>query len=151
MTVGNLSEACERHESGPIEVVAALIRDRLGRVLLVRKRGTDTFMQPGGKREPGEDDLAALARELSEEIGCGIKPGSAVLLGTYEAAAAHEPGRIVRAAVYEVAVAGEVACKAEIAELMWVDPRSPGEVPLAALTRDAVLPLSLTRSAWRTR
>ena len=34
-----------------ISVVAALIRDNGGRVLLVRKRGTSAFMQPGGKRE----------------------------------------------------------------------------------------------------
>ena len=32
-----------------ISVVAALIRDGDGRVLLVRKRGTAAFMQPGGK------------------------------------------------------------------------------------------------------
>ena len=32
-----------------ISVVAALIRDEQGRVLLVRKRGTAAFMQPGGK------------------------------------------------------------------------------------------------------
>ena len=38
----------------PIRIVAALIRDEAGRVLLVRKRGTETFMQPGGKRDPGE-------------------------------------------------------------------------------------------------
>jgi 8-oxo-dGTP diphosphatase len=36
-----------------IEIVAALIRDGAGRVLLVRKRGTMAFMQPGGKRDSG--------------------------------------------------------------------------------------------------
>jgi 8-oxo-dGTP diphosphatase len=33
-----------------ISVVAALIRDEVGRVLLGRRRGT-AFMQPGGKRD----------------------------------------------------------------------------------------------------
>ena len=46
-----------------ISIVAALIRDEAGRVLLVRKRGTHAFMQPGGKRDPGEDDATALVRE----------------------------------------------------------------------------------------
>ena len=46
-----------------ISIVAALIRDADGRVLLVRKRGTSAFMQPGGKRDAGESDVAALARE----------------------------------------------------------------------------------------
>ncbi|HZP68639.1 MAG TPA: NUDIX domain-containing protein [Pseudolabrys sp.] len=59
-----------------ISVVAALIRDEQGRVLLVRKRGTAAFMQPGGKRDPGESELAALARELTEELGCRERAGS---------------------------------------------------------------------------
>jgi len=49
-----------------ISVVAALIRDPDGRVLLVRKRGTEAFMQPGGKRDIGESDVAALSREIAE-------------------------------------------------------------------------------------
>jgi 8-oxo-dGTP diphosphatase len=60
-------------DTGTIEIVAALIRDDAGRVLLVRKRGTSAFMQPGGKRDPGEDDVAALAREIDE--GAWLRPG----------------------------------------------------------------------------
>ena len=56
----------------PIEVVAALISNAAGRVLLVRKRGTAAFMQPGGKRDPGEDDVTALSREIAEELGCSV-------------------------------------------------------------------------------
>jgi hypothetical protein len=37
-----------------IEIVTALVHNQHGRVLLVRKRGTESFMQPGGKREPGQ-------------------------------------------------------------------------------------------------
>jgi 8-oxo-dGTP pyrophosphatase MutT (NUDIX family) len=55
-----------------ISVVAALIRDPDGRVLLVRKRGTEAFMQPGGKRDVGESDVDALSREIAEELGCGL-------------------------------------------------------------------------------
>jgi 8-oxo-dGTP diphosphatase len=47
-----------------ISVVAALIRDGDGRVLLVRKRGTAAFMQPGGKRDAGETDVAASRARL---------------------------------------------------------------------------------------
>ena len=58
--------------TGTIEIVAALIRDAAGRVLLVRKRGTTAFMQPGGKRDAGEDDITTLASEIEEELGCGL-------------------------------------------------------------------------------
>ncbi|MGP9650592.1 NUDIX domain-containing protein [Glutamicibacter sp. AOP38-B1-38] len=40
-----------------------------GQVLAVRKRGTATFMVPGGKPEPGESPLDAGVREVSEELG----------------------------------------------------------------------------------
>ena len=125
-----------------ISIVAALIRDPAGRVLLVRKRGTAAFMQPGGKRDAGEDDVAALAREIDEELGCRVLPGSARSLGVFDCAAANEPGRLVNAAVYSVDVAGDVVARAEIDELIWIDPASPPDIHLAPLTRDHVLPLA---------
>ena len=125
----------------PIEIVAAVIRDESGRTLLVRKQGTDVFMQPGGKREPGEDDLTALARELDEELGLTIVAGSARSLGTFRARAANESGREVVAAVYAVAVSGMAAARAEIAEILWFDPEDPPPVAVAPLTRDHILHL----------
>jgi 8-oxo-dGTP diphosphatase len=125
----------------PIHVVAALIRDDAGRVLLVRKRGTQAFMQPGGKRDPGEDDVTALARELDEELGCRAVPGTFAPLGTFRCQAANEKDRKVHAVVYAVQVTGSITARAEIDEITWIDPISPPDIPLAPLTRDHVLPL----------
>src|SRR6187455_3388178 len=97
-----------------ISVVAALIRDEEGRVLLVRKRGTAAFMQPGGKRDAGESDVAALAREVVEELGCCVDQRTARPLGSFTCAAAHEPGFLVDAAVYAVSIEGAVLPQAEI-------------------------------------
>src|SRR5256885_10957784 len=105
-----------------ISIVAALICDGSGRVLLVRKRGTQAFMQPGGKRDAGEDDATALARELDEELGCQVVPGSARPLGEFVAPSANEPGWTVHAAVYAVETIGAIAPRAEIEEIAWVDP-----------------------------
>jgi len=127
---------------GTIKIVAALIRDDAGRVLLVRKRGTSAFMQPGGKRDPGEDDIAALAREIDEELGCGLVRDSICSLGEFEAVSANEPGWRVRASLYGIDVTGDISPKAEIDEVLWINPASPPDIPLAPLTRDYVLPLA---------
>jgi 8-oxo-dGTP diphosphatase len=125
-----------------ISVVAALIRDDAGRVLLVRKRGTAAFMQPGGKRDAGESDVAALTREIVEELGCRVAENSARPLGVFDCQAANEPGFQVRAAVYAVDVEGAVTPQAEIDEMVWVDPRALPDLHFAPLTRDHVLPLA---------
>lgn len=125
----------------PIRIVAATVRDGSGRLLLVRKRGTQAFMLPGGKREPQEDDAATLARELHEELGCTVQPGSLRFLKTLSAPAANEPGHTVEAALYAAALVGIPSVSAEIAELRWIDLDPPPDLPLAPLARDRVLPL----------
>ena len=133
-------------DASTIKVVAALIRDDAGRVLLVRKRGTAMFMQPGGKRDVGEDDVAALSREIAEELGCVLVPASVRPLGEFDAVAANEPGFRVRANLYGVDVTGDIMPSQEIDEAIWVDPTAPPDIHLAPLTRDHVLPLASERA-----
>src|SRR5258707_9319946 len=132
-------------DTGTIKIVAALIRDDAGRVLLVRKRGTTAFMQPGGKRDPGEDDVAALSREIAEELGCRVVRASIRPLGEFDAVAANEPGFRGQASLYGIDVTGEIMPGREIDETIWIDPASPPQIALAPLTRDHVLPLASTR------
>ena len=60
----------------PVHVVAAVLRDARGRVLLARRTaGRDlagAWEFPGGKVEPGETALQALDRELQEELGIRV-------------------------------------------------------------------------------
>jgi 8-oxo-dGTP diphosphatase len=66
-----------------IEVVAGVITDARGRILLARRtEGRDLaglWEFPGGKREPGETPEDALARELHEELGIAATVGARVI------------------------------------------------------------------------
>lgn len=73
-----------------IIIAAAIITDSQGRCLLVRKRGTEYFMQPGGKPEIGETPHAALIRELEEELNFSVSPEELVQVGRFTDAAANE-------------------------------------------------------------
>ena len=119
-------------------------RGRQGRLLLVRKAGTEWFMQAGGKIEEGESPLTALRRELSEEIGFVLAEGDARHIGCYSAPAANEPDHTVKAEVFHVRAQHEPITRLEIEEALWVDPVTAAAMPLAPLTRDYILPLSST-------
>lgn len=124
-----------------IRIAAALLTDARGRMLLVRKRDTAWFMQPGGKIEPSEQPFDALARELREELGLVASPEAARHCGRFAAPAANEPGFIVEAELFVLPLDGEPQPAAEIAEIAWLAPGTPSTLPLAPLTRDYALPL----------
>jgi 8-oxo-dGTP diphosphatase len=66
-----------------IHVLAAVITDARGRILLARRtEGRDLagcWEFPGGKREPGETPEATLTRELQEELGIDVEVGEHVI------------------------------------------------------------------------
>ena len=125
-----------------IEVVAALVVGPDGRVLVVRKRGTTPFMNPGGKPEPGETHVEALCRELHEELGLVVDVDVLTSLGTFRTDAANEAGHELVAHTFRLPLTdGTHAVAAEIEEARWIDPSAPG-VPLAPLAENFLLPLA---------
>jgi DNA polymerase III epsilon subunit-like protein/8-oxo-dGTP pyrophosphatase MutT (NUDIX family) len=130
-----------------LRIAAAVVTDPEGRSLLVRKRGSSVFMQPGGKIESGESALTALTRELHEELGLVVDPGETEYIGSYRAVAANEPNTVVRAEVFFLVTSAMPLAGAEIEELLWVERLDEISVEVAPLSRDSLLPLWAARNS----
>ncbi|MFI5615530.1 NUDIX domain-containing protein [Amycolatopsis sp. NPDC051903] len=104
----------------PIDALAWVhVRDR--RLLSVRTRGKEKFYLPGGKREPGESDVAGLCREIREELGVELDPLSFRFFALLdERADGFADGRRVRMTCYTAEHTGEPVPSAEIAEAAWL-------------------------------
>jgi 8-oxo-dGTP diphosphatase len=74
-----MTERDERARSVPC--VGGLLYDDAGRLLVIQRGhepGRGLWSVPGGRVEPGEDDAAALIREMREETGLDVAPGPLV-------------------------------------------------------------------------
>lgn len=73
-----------------VRCVGGVVHDDQGRLLLVRRAnepGAGLWSLPGGRVEPGETDIQAVIRELREETGFDVIPGTlvgTVVRGPYE-------------------------------------------------------------------
>lgn len=123
-----------------IVVSAVCVFDDAGRLLTVRKRGTDKFMHPGGKPEAGETAAETASRELEEEVGIVLAPERLELLGIWLADAANEAATQIEATVFTAPGIWSAQPSAEIAEIRWLDLTAELPHDLAPLLTDHVLP-----------
>ena len=124
-----------------IQIAAGLVVGGGGKLLLMRKRGTQPFIQPGGRVQPGERPIDALRREMKDELGVIISASSPMPLGHFSAPAANDPSYVTEADVFKLALIQSPTPAGEIEEVIWVAPEQASLLNLCALTRDHLLPL----------
>ncbi|MEV4256652.1 NUDIX domain-containing protein [Spirillospora sp. NPDC049652] len=101
--------------------VVAWVHVADGRLLTVRSRGRDLLYLPGGKREPGEDDWSAVAREVREELGLTLDRASFAELGVLRAPAYDQPRHShVRMACFTAGHHGEITLAGEVDEFRYI-------------------------------
>jgi 8-oxo-dGTP diphosphatase len=125
-------------------VVAGLIIGDDGRILITQRRADQALALrwefPGGKVEPGEAPIAALERELREEIGVTVAVGRIwdVLFHAY-------PEFDLVMLVYACRIVGGSPRAVEVADLAWVAAHDLARWDILPADRPLVERLSLER------
>ena len=117
-----------------VPVVAAMLVRADGQMLLQRRpagrKHAGSWEFPGGKVEPGETGLEALARELYEELGIVMDADSATLVG-----GAGEDDGPIRLDLYRIEKWEGEPVSLENAQVRWLDRDDALALPLCALDR----------------
>lgn len=103
------------------------------RLLMTRSHGKTALYLPGGKREVGETDEAALVREIREEVAVDLERSSIRYVETFRGQADAKPeGVMVVVKCFEASYRGSLRASAEIAELVWVTSADRDQCSLVA-------------------
>lgn len=138
----------DRQGSPPfLEVAAGLVLQPDGHLLLGQRPEGKAYAGwwelPGGKLEPGETPLQALARELQEEVGIEVTAATPWVTHVH-----HYPHATVRLAFCRVTAWRGNPVGLENQALCWVDPALPLPQLQAALGGGQLLPATLPPLQW---
>lgn len=133
----------DRHDHGrAFTVVAAVMRDATGRVLLARRppgsHMAGLWEFPGGKIAAGESPAAALVRELVEELGVTAEIGRPITFAIHE-----EPGLRILLLFYEAQIVAGRPSPLEGQELGWFEIHRLRELSMPPADLDLVERLTL--------
>jgi 8-oxo-dGTP diphosphatase len=132
-----------------VVVVAAILADAEGRVLVAQrppgKELAGYWEFPGGKLEPGEGEVAALSRELHEELGVGVEACEPYMALEHDYDGPHG-GRRVRLLAWRVTRWQGEPTGREGQALQWLPPSAlmaagllPADAPIAQRLADELM------------
>ena len=109
------------------------------KLLVVRAKGSSYFLMPGGKPKEGETEIAALKREIMEELCCGIGDASLTLLGRFEDFTSDGKSRVA-IDLFAGELIGEPKPSSEIEELKWISAADAINPFLTPIVKKQILP-----------
>ena len=122
-------------------VVAGILINTAGEVLIAKRPAHldqgGLWEFPGGKREPGESNLAALARELDEELNIKVIRAEPYLSQHHEYAK-----KFVVLEFFQVFDWEGMVCGAEGQQVTWVSPHNLRDYAFPAANNIVVAQLS---------
>lgn len=122
------------HKAGGV-----LLKDQ--QFLIVRPKGKDFFIAPGGKVEAGENVKDALIRELDEELGIEVNKSDLDEFGTFFAPAIGREDKYLQMDVFIVKKwQGQITPMSEVEEVLWVNSTLPSGIELGSIFKHEVLP-----------
>jgi 8-oxo-dGTP diphosphatase len=113
-----------------VRCVGAVIRDPDGRLLLVQRArppAAGTWSLPGGRVERGEDDAAAVVREIREETGLHVEVGE--LVGTVERSPGAGIVYVINDYACRVVSGGSPRAGDDAADVRWCTPTEVRSLP----------------------
>jgi 8-oxo-dGTP diphosphatase len=129
-----------------MKVVAAIIERGDRRLLIGQRRRNDTsplkWEFPGGKVEDGEEQEAALARELREELGVTLRKSVEIARVTHRYA---ETIELIEVQFFAVEIAEEVVAPNAFEQLHWVLPKELADYDFLAANAPLVADLATGR------
>ena len=128
-----MTKQVDIHKAGGV-----IVKDR--HFLVTRARGKDIFVAPGGKLEPGETAIAALIREMMEEVKVEVKEEDVEPIGIFQAQAAGNESKLLEMEVFLISNSlGDPVPSSEVEETMWVNTQTTG-VKLGSIFKHNVMP-----------
>lgn len=119
---------------------SALAVVRENRLLLLRKRGLDEFILPGGKLESDESPVDALEREVLEELQCHVKLETLSFIGSFVAPCAGREDVQIEVFQFHGELDDAPRASAEICELRWVRLDETNGLNLAPSISEQIIP-----------